>query len=71
MADLYCQHFSDEQLQALLDFCSSEMGKSILDVEQEIASHFQQRMHDLVPELNESKGFNSLLGSSSNPFAPR
>jgi len=74
MAELYSERLSDQQLQALLDFYGSEMGKTILQAEAEIASRFQQRLRDLAPRLNEeaSKRSSSSLGSSwSTPFGPR
>jgi hypothetical protein len=74
MADLYSECFSEQQLKALLDFYGTEMGKSILDTESEVASRFQERLRDLAPQLNDeaSKGSNSALGASfANPFLPR
>jgi len=35
--DLYCKHFEIEQLQALLDFYSTEMGKSILESQKRLS----------------------------------
>lgn len=34
---LYCKHFQTEQLQALVDFYSTEMGKSILRSQERIS----------------------------------
>jgi len=49
------------------------MGKSIVAVDSEIASRFQERLRDLAPKLNEeaSKYSSSLLGSVSTPLVPR
>jgi len=73
MAELYSEQFSDQQLQVLLDFYGSEMGKAILQAESEVASRFQERLRELAPKLNEeaSKRSSSSLGSRSNPFVPR
>ncbi len=46
MADLYSEHFSDEQLQAMLDFYESDMWKSIVETEFKFQEHFLERMHE-------------------------
>jgi hypothetical protein len=76
MAELYSEHFSDEQLQALLDFYGSEMGKSIVNTDSEITSRFQERLRDLSPTLNEeaskhSRSVLSTLGSVHTSIRPR
>jgi Uncharacterized protein conserved in bacteria (DUF2059) len=52
MADLYSECFSDQQLQTLLDFYGSAMGKAIVEAESEIASRFQERLRGLAPAIN-------------------
>jgi hypothetical protein len=53
MAQLYAEHFSDEQLQALLDFYESDLGKAIIETESEISKQFQERVKELAAQLNE------------------
>ena len=78
MAEVYSECFTDEQLQALLDFYGSEMGRSIVDAESKLAPRFQERLHDVSQKLNEQgsslaaarrQGSNPLVGSvsSDNP----
>jgi len=66
-AELYCECFSDDQLQALLDFYGSEMGKAILHAESEVASRLQGRRRDVARQLEEqvAKRPNSALATHS------
>ena len=50
-AELYCECFSDDELQALLDFYGSKMGKAILHAESEVASRLQARGRDVARQL--------------------
>ncbi|MBN1238504.1 MAG: DUF2059 domain-containing protein [Gammaproteobacteria bacterium] len=49
LAELYTDHLTDGQLQALLDFYGSETGRSIVEAEQRIEAHMMR----LLPEIAE------------------
>jgi len=71
MADLYVEHFSDQQVQAQLDFYGSETGKAILEKESEITAHFQDRVRELSRELNDEASRHSGALTSWRPFGPQ
>lgn len=50
--DLYVEHYSLEQLQAQLDFYTSEMGKSILKTQSELNREFRRILPELTQELS-------------------
>jgi hypothetical protein len=52
MAELYCEHFTDEQLQALLAFYQSDTGRAILQEESEIAEQSKERLRQIGMEMN-------------------
>jgi hypothetical protein len=66
-AALYCDCFSDDQLQALLDFYGSEMGKAILHAESEVASRLQGQRREVARQFEEevAKRPNSPLATHS------
>ena len=51
-AELYVEHFSDEQLNAMLDFYGSELGQSIIETQSLIRDRISERMQDIVGDLN-------------------
>jgi hypothetical protein len=53
LAQLYAEHFSEEQLQAQLAFYGSDIGKAVIETESEITKHLEERMREIAAELNE------------------
>ena len=71
-AELYAEHFSEQQLKALLDFYGSDVGQTIVETESQIAKDFEKRVNALAVELNEEaakkQSSGSLLGSFVQAF---
>ena len=58
------KHYTDEQLDALLDFYDSELGKSITETEGLVAEEFSSRMNTELEssvDSNYTKGLGSIV----------
>ncbi len=53
--ELRLKHFTDEQLEALLSFYDSDLGKSIIDAELQIREEFSMLMKGVTEELDSEK----------------
>jgi hypothetical protein len=65
MAELYSEHFSDQQLQAQLDFYESDLGKSIVETEFKFQEHFVERMNEEASK--QSSASPALMSAISMP----
>lgn len=65
---LRAKHMSEEQLDALLDFYRSDMGRSILETNRIIGAEFRDRFHEAVSISRPGKdGAAWIADSTGNP----
>ena len=55
LLDLYVKHYSEDQLQAQIDFHTSDMGKSILKARTEFAKEFRELLPSIVKEFGQTE----------------
>ena len=55
LLDLYVKHYSEDQLQAQIDFHTSDMGKSILKSRAEFAKEFRELLPSVVKRLGQAE----------------
>ena len=64
--ELRVKHMSEEQLDALLDFYKSDMGRSILEANKAISAEFRDRFNQTMSVSSSSQDGTAWIASSSD-----